>query len=437
MKVKALFIAVVVALILAAASPGTSSIISKHLYDSVLSGVKLKSAPWSAHPTVAYSTQSKILSLTGPAEIPFKLVNKHIVLTVRVDNSRPLSFVLDTGDQFAVIDLARARELNLKLGSEVRVGGAGAATAAGAMVENSSFTISGFDGFSQRVAMALPISSLSSRLGQDFDGIIGRDFIQEFVVEVDYQRGVLRLHDKQKFVYKGPGESVPIQLVTGHPILEAEVQPIGGTILKGKFVLDLGAGLALALYSPFVNEHQLLNPNIKTIRSMGGAGAGGETKGRIGRVSQLKVGNLVINNPITMFSEDKAGAFASSSLAGNIGARIAERFRVFLDYAHMRIILEPNSDFMKPFDQAFSGASFVAEGPNYKTFRVRVVLENSPASEVGLQKGDVIIEVNGQDAAELTLSELNDMLTRPIAYDLLVQRGEQRLRLKLKPRQLI
>src|SRR5262249_52211741 len=62
---------------------------------------------------------------TITATIPFELVLRHIVLQVKVDNSRPLSFVFDTGDKVGVIDLDRARELGLKLKGQVRIGGAG------------------------------------------------------------------------------------------------------------------------------------------------------------------------------------------------------------------------------------------------------------------------------------------------------------------------
>ncbi len=161
------------------------------------------------------------------ATIPFELVNKHIILKIKVNKSRPLSFVLDTGDQFAIIDLDRAKEMKLNLRGQVRVGGAGAATQMGAFVQDASFTISELPGFSQPVTMALPLGGLSSRLGQDFEGIIGSEFIQQFVVEIDYQARVLKLHDKDRFVYSGNGESIPIQLNHGHPILEAEVTPFG------------------------------------------------------------------------------------------------------------------------------------------------------------------------------------------------------------------
>jgi hypothetical protein len=371
------------------------------------------------------------------ATVPFELINRHIVLQLKVNNSRPLSFILDTGDQYAIIDLERAKELKLNMRGQVNVGGAGASLQKGAFVQDASFVIQDLPGFSQPVTMALPLGSLSPRMGRDFDGILGSEFIKEFVVEIDYQARLLKLHDKSSFSYTGKGESIPIILSHGHPLLDAEVTPVGGQPLKGKFVLDIGAGLALALYSPFVVGNNLLSESNKTIDSLGGAGAGGETHGRVGRVSELKIGSFSIKSPITLFSQDKAGAFASSALAGNIGARIANKFRVFLDYGRLRIILEPNSSFGAAYDYSQSGLSLVAEGVDYRSFRVRNLLPNSPASEAGLRKDDVIVSVNGQAASSLTLSQLNEMFERPVAYKLTVRRGEETLNVTLTPRRLV
>jgi len=52
---------------------------------------------------------------SSPITIPFELANRHIMLKIRVNESRPLAFVLDTGDKYAIIDLDRAREIGLKL----------------------------------------------------------------------------------------------------------------------------------------------------------------------------------------------------------------------------------------------------------------------------------------------------------------------------------
>ncbi len=370
--------------------------------------------------------------------IPFELVNRHIILQVSVNNSRPLSFVLDTGDKFAIIDLDRAKELGLSLEGQVQMGGAGAATSTGSLVKNSSFTIAGLDGFSQPVNMALPIKRMASRLGQDFDGIIGSEFIKQFVVEVDYQARVIKLHDKTAFSYSGPGESIPMKLNSaGHPIIDGEVTPTGSDPVKGKFVLDLGSGGALALYSPFVVEHHLLGPAVKTIKALGVGGAGGAVSGQLGRVSEMKIGKFRISSPITLFSEDKQGAMASAAILGNVGEQIASKFKVYLDYNHDRIIFEPNKTFADNFDRAFGGLALVAEGKDYRTFRIAELLDNSPGTDAGLQKDDIITAIDGKPATDLSLTKVLELFERPVAYKLTVRRGDQTLQVTLTPRALV
>jgi aspartyl protease/PDZ domain-containing protein len=386
----------------------------------------------------AVQTPSRPVSGTSEVSIPFELVVRHIVLKVKINNSHPLSFVFDTGDKVAIVDTERAKELGLNLQGQVRVGGAGSEVLSGSFVQGSTWTIPGLEGFSQPVVMAIPLGRLAARFGHDFDGIIGSDFIKQYVIEIDYQARLLKLHDKTKFSYSGPGESIPIELDRqGHPLIEAEVTPVGRDPIKGKFVVDIGSGAALALYSPFVAEHRLLSPGLKTIRSIGAGGAGGQTNGQLGRVAELKIGKFRVASPITLFSEDKAGAFASSALAGNIGQQIAAKFKVFLDYERERIILEPAATFSEPYNRAHAGVALSAEDKDYKTFRITEVLENSPASEVGLQKNDLIIKVGDQPVSELTLTRLNEMFERPLPQRLTIRRGDQTLQVTLTPRKLV
>jgi PDZ domain/Aspartyl protease len=370
--------------------------------------------------------------------LSFDLVVKHILVNVSVGNSRPLPFILDTGDQLAIIDLDRAKQLGLTLQGDIQSGGAGAELLHGAYVQGSSFTIPGMNSFSQPLTLAFPLKNLEAPLGHEVDGVIGGDFIKEFVVEIDYPSHVVRLYDKDTFRYSGHGESIPIEMnADGHPVVEAKVTPEDGQALEGKFLIDIGSSASLALYSPFVSAHNLPGPKLKTIRAMGAAGVGGEMQAQIGRVAELKIGDFSLSKPVTFFSQDKAGAFASSSAQGNIGEQILSRFNLFLDYSHSRIILEPNKDYGHPFAPADPGLVIEGVGSGFKTFRVLDVLENSPASDAGLRKGDVITAVGGRPASSLSLNEITEMFERGGTYSLDVRRGDTKLHVALRPRRLI
>ena len=375
---------------------------------------------------------------TTAVSIPFELAVRHVVVKGTINKSRPLAFVLDTGANRAIVRLDVAKELGLSLHGNVRTGGAGAGSQQGFLVRDATWSLAGLDGFAQPVTLALPFRDLPSGMGRDIDGIVGGEFIRQFVVELDYQARSMTLHDPKTFAYNGRGQTLPIELNSnGHPVLKATITLAGGEAIEAPFVLDIGSGLAIALHSPFVAEHNLPPPDAKIIRAIGMAGAGGKSHGRIGRVEALTIGSLTIKSPITMFSEDKGGAFANAALAGNLGAQIASRFRMYLDYGRLRIILEPSPTFAEPFDRAHSGIALRAGGADFRTFRVHEVLENSPATDAGIQEGDIITAIDGTSAATLTLSAIAEMFEKPGTYELTIRRGEQAMTVKLVPRKLI
>ena len=329
-----------------------------------------------------------------------------------------------------------AKELGLKTAGVVNVGGAGAGSQQGAFVQDATWALDELKGFNQPVAMALPLMQLSTGMGQEIDGIVGTTFIKQFVLEVDYQTRTITFHPRETFDYKGKGESIPIEFYRAHPTLSATVKAIGGQPVTRRFVLDLGSGMALALHSPFVAEQNLLGAQTRTVKLIGAAGAGGSVKGQVGRVESLQIGSYQLSQVLTVFTEDTAGAFSDPTLAGNIGMQIATRFKVFLDYGRNRIILEPSALYRDPFGVAAPGMAVRTEG-DFHTFRVKEVLENSPASDAGIKEGDLITAINGTPAVQLTLTKMIEMFEKPLTYELVIKRGADDVTVRLTPRKIV
>ena len=387
---------------------------------------------------VALLTMPPAPAVAPRVSVPFELVNRHIVLAATVNGSAPLSFVLDTGDQVGVIDLERARQLGLPLGRELRVGGVGASQMTGYVLTGVTFVVPALPQAPQRLALALPLTPLATRLGHEFDGIMGADFIRQFVVEIDYARRTVALHDPAAFAYDGPGESVPIRFnAAGHPLIDAVVTPLGGEPIAGRFLIDIGSGGSVALHSPFASAHHLPAAGDKTIRAIGLSGAGGEGTGRFGRIAALTIGRVTLTRPTALFSADTAGAFADATIAGNIGFDILRRFRLFLDYSRQRIIFEPAPGVDAPFARPSTGFTFETAPRDFHAFTVTDVLEATPAAEAGLKAGDVIAAVDGRPAAELTLTAISDLFEQPVRRTLTIQRGSEALAIALTPRVLI
>lgn len=76
------------------------------------------------------SSQSTLTATSGVAEIPFKLINNHLILPVRVNGSEPLDVALDTGMPaagLALYDGAQTAALGLDIDPSIQaqIGGAG------------------------------------------------------------------------------------------------------------------------------------------------------------------------------------------------------------------------------------------------------------------------------------------------------------------------
>ena len=337
-----------------------------------------------------------------------------------------------------MIELAVAKDLGLKLGAPVDVGGGGKKAVMGNMLSDSPFSLVGLKDFSQPLFLALPLDDLAKTSGHEFAGILGTDFISEFVVEIDYLSKTITLHDKMTYQYHGAGQSFRVTFNSaGWPLIQATVIDRERSPIEGKFVLDIGSGGALILNRPFVESEHFLRADRHTLPWLEGQALGGGIDASVGRITGLQIGHFLIKNPEAVFSRAADGAFASAESQGNIGALILEKFKIILDYKNNRVILEPNARFDDPIDYNRSGLVLESVGENYQTFKIKAVAEDSPASDAGLRVGDTLIAIDGQQVSELSLSELRFKVQRAKARELLVERDGARLKVPLKLRDLI
>lgn len=375
--------------------------------------------------------------LAKDVAIPFEMANNHIFLKVKIDQSPPTWFVLDTGDKYAIIDAQIASALRLNLGGQVDVTGVGSTTTKANYVSNSSYSIVGLDGFAQQIFLALPLSDIAVHTGHPASGVIGFDFLSKFVVEIDYDRKTLILHDRDHYQYRGDGETLPLTFNHGHAHIPAQITQDGRAPIDGTFLLDIGDGGAVTLNSPFVAQEHLLGSGGKTVIRTLGYGVGGGFESPVGRISQLKVSRFVIAHPVTAYSTAQSGAYASTDVQGSIGADILRKFKVILDYAHDRVILERGAHFADPLEYDMSGLALAAVDTRQKTLRVDEVYADSPASEAGIQSGDVLTAIDGRPISDFSLSDVREMFRHETKYDLAFNRSGRRIAVALKLRRLI
>lgn len=295
--------------------------------------------PQQAVPTVRFDSGDRAL------KIPLDIDNNIIRMQVRVNNSKPLKFIFDTGASASGISSQRAAELGLKTQGQVSGSGTGG-TFQASLIKGVSLSVQGAE-VSNQVIASFP---LRTPPGFEFDGVIGYDFINQFVVEIDYQNKIMNLYNPRTYAYSGKGEVVTLLLAARRtPLVSTKIILEGRAPVEAKLEVDTGADGTFVINSPLVKKQKLTEAISKAGQSNNN-GAGGEQKLVVGRVKAMQFGRVIIDNPPIGLSQDTEGSGASDEDDGIIGGEIFRRFKVILDYSRKRMILEPNKGFNDPYE---------------------------------------------------------------------------------------
>jgi hypothetical protein len=277
------------------------------------------------------STNSQ--SASNSVVVPFEFRRDHIMVRVKVDQSEPLLFMLDSGYGMNMISPEQATALGLNRRGKITIVGVAGEEAAD-MFEGPRFDFgNGFTYASRRVA-ALPSHS---RQRTRRDGILGSGFYRRFVIEVDHRANLMTLREPKDFQYTGSGEVVALRFPKSTPVVRASIVIPDQPPIDAEFEIDTGCDGGLCLGKDFVDAN-CLRENIVTDGKGARRGVGGGAQTEVARLPQLRIGKLVIEKPTANFFEE--GSPVDKGLAGHIGLEILRQFRVIFDYSRKQMILE-------------------------------------------------------------------------------------------------
>ncbi|UCF20413.1 MAG: aspartyl protease family protein [Gemmatimonadota bacterium] len=367
--------------------------------------------------------------------IPFDSDFGLIFVRTTVNESDTLWFVLDTGFDVSLINAERVPALGLEISERQTIAQPGGEIEIGTVSE-VELGLQGLEIAGQRL-QAVPLTQLQPIVGRAFDGLLGHDVLERFVVVIDYERKQLGFYDPRTYEYSGSGQSVPVSIEGAEPFVEGAILRSNGEKVVGKFKIDTGSIDALGLNRNFLEDNRLLEPSQETL-PVPGIAVGGETSGLLFRVPGFWLGRFLIRDPVIGATLESQG-FERRPDAGTIGGEILSRFTVILDYQRQRIILEPNGRYEAPPASDMSGMWLVAEAPDFTTIKVRFVTEGSPAADAGIQAGDVLVAVDGQTSASIGLARLWQVFraSEGREHRLSLLRGTQELEVTITLRPLL
>ncbi|MFN2507188.1 MAG: retropepsin-like aspartic protease [Chthoniobacterales bacterium] len=284
-----------------------------------------RSAAISSLLIVALAPPTIALCASSPTRVPFAAAGNLVFLDVRLNGSRPLSFVLDTGAARMVVDAEVSRELRLAEAEADTIGGAGAGRVPVRKVHGVELEIGGLKSGGYEF-VAAELSGVSAIVGRQIDGIIGYEFLRRFVLTIDYAKREVLLRDPQSTEGIG-GEEVPIRFEKGWAFVRGTLQVAGMDEITDDFLLDSGSDDAV--------NHPVAAKAADRAATRTGNGLGTPVDGFIATASSFRLGNHLLHDlPIS-----SGGATAQTSKL--IGGAVLSRFTVTLDYPHARIFLAP------------------------------------------------------------------------------------------------
>src|SRR5690606_26160544 len=178
-------------------------------------------------------------------KIKFQLVNNMILLPVKV-NGEPLTFLLDTGASNSVIfSFEELDTLKLNNSTVIQLRGLSNEQPINALKSEGNFVEIGK---SRHTNMTIYVAfdgilNFTSRLGVPIHGIIGGDFLKDFVVDVNYKSERLKIVKREFYKPKINKKSlvIPLEFKAGKPYFNA-IYTENGDRKQVKLLIDSGSG---------------------------------------------------------------------------------------------------------------------------------------------------------------------------------------------------
>jgi predicted aspartyl protease len=219
-------------------------------------------------------------NLHAQSEIKFSLAHDTVVVvSMLADGEGPFDFVLDTGTDTSVVDLAVARKLSLAPLGQIEMN---TLTGTQTLTRSSLRTLQVGSAHVENVEVLVQDLAEFRKVDSHIQGIVGQNFLSQFNYLLDYRKRVLRIEADHEIRDSVDSESVPMERRENMMMVASEVQSRGGAKLR--LLLDSGANLVVLTRRPSQALDRATQQNWLEVTSSGQEGI------EIGHVRALTVG---------------------------------------------------------------------------------------------------------------------------------------------------
>ncbi len=310
-----------------------------------------------------------------------------LVLPVRF-GPRTWDFIVDTGSTLTIFDLSFRAQLG-EPKRAIRMLSAGNPVVTQMFAAPRAF-VGPFNIAECNEVMCAGLRNLAPILGREVHGMLGMDILKGHVVQIDFDEGRLAFLDDRQGDRPNWGQEFPITYDRMRlPQMKVSIEGRA----EQDFTIDTGHGgsgtLEKSLFASVVADG-----NLKTTETAV-ATLGGTSKTSDVRLHRLTVGPLEYRSII--FTEGNGNQLGSDFLSRHV---------VTFDFLHDKLYLKKGKSFDRPDETGMCGVSLVR--PDGQTV-VYAVYEGCPAAKAGIKAGDVILKLQGRDAATYRMWEIREL----------------------------
>lgn len=334
------------------------------------------------------------------ARVTTQVSSSIMFVPVTINEHGPFWFELDTGFQNCAIERSLAKTLGLAVGPLEHIEAPGG-TIERATITGARLAVAGHELVNPRIS-SLDLTSFGPFFGRAPDGILGYDFLRQYVVVLDYETRAIEIYDPASYKNDNSDSGIVLDTSPLQPYVTAAITTADGRRAEGRFLIDTGSIDPVNFNTPFAERYSIgeSTPRVLKVR---GRSIGGETAGLLVRVAALEVGGVRFSGPVASIVTDAVDR------AGQISGETLRRTTITFDYSRNRMFLKPNRAARDPFESDMAGWYIVAGGNDLRDRVVFLVIEGTPAAKAGVHEGDLIVSVDGRPAQDMTLDEIRSL----------------------------
>lgn len=278
------------------------------------------------------------LHLLAQKQVSFIYHQSLIFVKVKVNEKKDLLFLMDTGANISSIDNSTAQLLKLpvlKEGDSV-VGTAG--KEAIKLCKTKTFQLGGTVVKNMNIH-SRDLSRIMTPGYQKLNGILGTDFLKQYVITIDYGKKTLLLSKAKPKVARE--KIVHFEMVSGIPRFEARFNDTltshvyynsGVSLLPSR---DIYVNVSHKQWSTLKSHDKFLT----SYTTLEGDGVGGRVKLPVVKISNILLNGLEVEKP-NIVIQPREGYLLSDNSIGFFGNNLFEKYRkVTIDFPANRVIM--------------------------------------------------------------------------------------------------